>query len=95
MSKTLKTWEEISPKMFRNGCGLQRTIVNTKYLRIFKQSFSADADVDTHCHPTELEIILGGPKKFRIYLPGHKHHLTWKGKRKPWSMISIKIGKKS
>lgn len=88
-----KRGERISPSMLSIGLGLTFPIIETKYLRIYKQSFSADAHVKSHSHDHEWEIVLGGPKHFSIYPPETPHDLKWH-RFKSWSIISIKIGKK-
>lgn len=92
-----KKGERISPSILSIGLGFNFPIIETKYLRIYKQSFSADACVKSHSHDHELEIVLGGPKRFSIYWPKEFHELKWDQRKyqfKSWSIISIKIGKK-
>lgn len=88
-----KKGERISPKMFRIGMGFNFPILETRLVRIYRQSFSAKTWIKKHSHPTEWEIVLGGPKFFCVYPPNKDHHLMW-SRNKSWSIISIKIGKK-
>lgn len=92
MGKT-KFWKEISSDMFLEGCGMQHMQISTRYVRIFRQCFSKNARVKPHSHSNELEIVLGGPKRFSIYRPGVEHELSWPEKDGAWFIISIKIGK--
>lgn len=97
MHKNTKHGERISPNMLLAGIGFNYLLAETKHVRIYRQSFSADACVDTHSHENEWEIVLGGPKRFSIYRPGKLHGLKWDKRKyqfKSWSIISIKIGKK-
>ena len=91
------TWERIPPEMFvlysrTHGIGKQMAILNTKYVRIYCQCFSVYSWIKPHRHDNEWEIIIGGPKKFRIIPKGVMHDLFWE--KFGGSMLSIKIGKK-
>lgn len=85
-------WEPMSSDTFVIGGGKQSIILDTKYLRICRQWFYAGTHIKPHSHPTEWEIVLGGPKVFCV-IPAKGIHdfFSWA----TWTQISIKIGKKS
>lgn len=101
MVKTKKQWREISFEKFVDevGEGKERCLIDTKYVRIFYQSFLSGTHVKCHNHSKTKEwevVIAPWIGLFAIYSPKMEHDLfgpplprdTW------WSIISIKIGKK-
>ena len=95
-----KKWEAIPTTAFLNkvGEGKQYNLMDTQYIHIFRQKFSAETIVDYHCHNVwEIVIRFGLGIMFAIYPPGTVHCAFGPSKPKGtwWGMLSIKFGKNS
>lgn len=93
-------WKEIPSSTFiYEGEGKELLLIDTKYVRVRLQRFLVGSIVGFHKHPHELEIVLrlGWGILLAIYPPNMEHCLFGPSRRKGswWSIVSIKIGKKS
>lgn len=94
-----KQWQEIPADSFVSGGeGWQFPLIDTRYIRVNQQKFWAGTRVQYHSHSQEWELVIrfGWGVCLGIYPPGTEHCLFGPQKSKGWwSIISIKIGKRS